>query len=174
MKDEPKLVTETPSDSVIGEFMRLDTVIRDCEHALRIAERLKARNRWQARWDAELAEVREKLEKAIRARDWLDAAIARVADAPTPPLQSQKTGVAAAARELRPHCELTCYEIETSIARHCVGAERLAEAQQKVNLLRNNCAWAVELLDESGKSCPRFDVPRSHLEGLRAAWHATQ
>lgn len=68
--------------SVIEELMRLDKIVRECEHSLVIAERLKARARWQAKWDAELAETREKLANTLRERDWLDGVIARYASSP--------------------------------------------------------------------------------------------
>lgn len=68
--------------SVLEELARLDKIVRDCEHSLLIAERLKARNRWQTKWDAELVTVREKLANAIRERDWLDGAISRYASSP--------------------------------------------------------------------------------------------
>jgi len=89
--------------------------------------------------------------------------------------EERKSGVAAAAGALREHSQLSVKEIEAIIARHCVGAERLAAVQQQVNLLRDSCAWAVEMIDTSGSAnLYRFSIPRRFLERLRGAWHATR
>lgn len=58
-------------NSILEELVRLDKMARDCEHSLSIAERLKARDRWLPKWDAELITTREKLSKALRDRDCL-------------------------------------------------------------------------------------------------------
>lgn len=71
--------------SVLEELARLDKIVRDCEHSLLIAERLKARGRWQDKWDGELTATREKLASALRERDWLDGAISRASVALSSP-----------------------------------------------------------------------------------------
>lgn len=63
--------------SVIGEFAGLDKIIRECEESIRIADRLKAQGRWQAKWDHELISVNATLAHALRERDWLDGALSR-------------------------------------------------------------------------------------------------
>lgn len=61
----------------LERLAQLDKTIRDCEHSLTVADRLKAQGRWKAQWDAELLEVRPRLKTALRERDWIDSAILR-------------------------------------------------------------------------------------------------
>lgn len=65
--------------SVIGEYVRLDKIIRDCENSILMADRLIKRGCWQAKWNAELDELRAKLAKTLSERDWLDSALTRAA-----------------------------------------------------------------------------------------------
>jgi hypothetical protein len=62
---------------VIEEYMRLDKIIRDTEDSITIAERLKRRGRWNAKWNDELSDLRAKLAATIRERDFLDGALSR-------------------------------------------------------------------------------------------------
>lgn len=71
--------------TVLEALARLDKTVRDCEHSLLIAERLKARGRWQAKWDGELTATRERLASTLRERDWLDGSISRCASALSSP-----------------------------------------------------------------------------------------
>jgi hypothetical protein len=61
--------------TVLESLVRVDKIVRDCEHSLIVAERLKARGRWQDKWDGELTATREKLASTLRKRDWLDGSI---------------------------------------------------------------------------------------------------
>ncbi len=66
--------------STLERLVQLDKTIRDCEHSLLVAERLKERGRWKAQYDAELEQTRAKLADAHRERNWFDAAIRRYSD----------------------------------------------------------------------------------------------
>jgi hypothetical protein len=65
---------KTPQ-SVIGEFVRLDKIIRECEESIRIADRLIALDKWQPNWDDELVALRATLAKTLREREWLEKAL---------------------------------------------------------------------------------------------------
>ena len=68
--------------SVLEELARLDKIVRDCEYSILLSERMKARRLWQAKWDAELDELRQKLANTLRERDSFDRAIARAVTSP--------------------------------------------------------------------------------------------
>ena len=70
----------TGSETVLDEYMRLDKTIRDCEHALLIAERLKVRGRPLA--ESEIEPVRRKLQDTLIERDFLDEWINRRGKSP--------------------------------------------------------------------------------------------
>lgn len=57
-------------ETVIDEYVRLDKTIRDCEHALIIAERLNVHGRHVA--ESEIEPVRRKLQEKMIERDFLD------------------------------------------------------------------------------------------------------
>lgn len=82
--EQSTVATEAVELSTMEEFMRLDKIVRDCEDSIRTAEHLKARGRWKPEWDVELVQLRAQLEKALRKRTWLDAAVARYAAAQKP------------------------------------------------------------------------------------------
>jgi len=68
----------TPTTNVLQTYARLDAEIRDCDHSILIAERLKAAGLWKALWDDELGSVRESRANAIQRRENLDRALAQV------------------------------------------------------------------------------------------------
>ena len=68
------------SETVLDEYVRLDKTIRDCEHALLIAERLKVQGRPLA--ESETEPVRIKLQETLIERDFLDEWISRRGKSP--------------------------------------------------------------------------------------------
>lgn len=81
-KSIPGLVGSTASlGSVVEEYMRMDKTIRDCEHAIKMADRLIAQGRWKAQWDRELAELHATLATTLREREWFDGVLTRAASA---------------------------------------------------------------------------------------------
>ncbi len=66
---------ETPNPSVMDEFCRLDKIIRDCEHALLIIERQRAKGRDIPQ--ADIDDVTSKKVNAERERDALDQMVSR-------------------------------------------------------------------------------------------------
>jgi hypothetical protein len=67
-------------ETVLDEYMRLDKTIRDCEHALLIAERLKVSGRPLT--ESEIEPVRRKLQETLIERDFLDEWINRRGKSP--------------------------------------------------------------------------------------------
>lgn len=82
--DEPKseatFAASDGSETVLDEYMRLDKTIRDCEHALLIAERLNVRGRPLV--ESEIEPVRRKLQETLIERDFLDEWINRRGKSP--------------------------------------------------------------------------------------------
>lgn len=76
----PPLPPATGSETFLDEYVRLDKTIRDCEHALLIAERLKVRGRPLA--ESEIEPVRRKLQETLIERDFLDEWINRRGKSP--------------------------------------------------------------------------------------------
>jgi hypothetical protein len=76
--------------TVLDSLVRVDKIVRDCEHSLLVAERLKARGRWQDKWDGELTSTREKLASTLRERDWLDGTISMASVALSSPNASDQ------------------------------------------------------------------------------------
>jgi hypothetical protein len=68
------------SETVLDEYIRLDKTIRDCEHALLIAERLNVRGRPLA--ESAIEPVRRKLQETLIERDFLDEWINRRGKSP--------------------------------------------------------------------------------------------
>lgn len=77
---ENPLPPETGSATVQDEYVRLDRTIRDCEHSLLIAERLKARGHNLP--ESEVDAVRLNLSEAMVERDWMDEWMRRRAKSP--------------------------------------------------------------------------------------------
>jgi hypothetical protein len=76
----PGSVQRTCSETVLDEYVRLDKAIRDLEHALLIAERLKVRGRPLA--ESEIEPVRRKLQETLIERNFLDEWINRRGKSP--------------------------------------------------------------------------------------------
>lgn len=86
----------TGSETVLDEYVRLDKTIRDCEHALMIAERLNVRPCQIT--ESEIEAVRTKLKETLIERAFLDELINRRGKSPNDPSSATAAGSGAGAQ----------------------------------------------------------------------------